>query len=76
MLWKLHSQCNTLNDRVILNHPLGSCQKVLFGERGNMGMMIVASFIVAPIAGTLLALRFKVFILIPATLACSGIDRC
>jgi hypothetical protein len=33
-----------------------------------MGMTIAASFVVAPMAGLLLALRFKVFILIPATL--------
>jgi spore maturation protein SpmA len=38
-----------------------------------MGMMIAASFIVAPIAGMLLALRFKVFILIPATLVAAAL---
>jgi hypothetical protein len=38
-----------------------------------MGMMIVVSFIVAPIAGLLLALRFKVFILIPATLLATAL---
>ena len=38
-----------------------------------MGMMIVASFIVAPIAGILLALRFKVFILIPASLLAASL---
>jgi hypothetical protein len=38
-----------------------------------MGMMIAASFIVAPIAGILLALRFKVFILIPAALLATAL---
>jgi nitrate reductase gamma subunit len=38
-----------------------------------MGMMIAASFVVAPIAGMLLALRFKVFILIPATLLAAAL---
>jgi hypothetical protein len=38
-----------------------------------MGTIIVASFIVAPIAGILLALRFKVFILIPATLLATAL---
>jgi hypothetical protein len=38
-----------------------------------MGMMIVASFVIAPIAGMLLALRFKVFILIPATLLAAAL---
>jgi hypothetical protein len=38
-----------------------------------MGMMIVASFVIAPIAGMLLALRFKVFILIPATLLAAAV---
>jgi nitrate reductase gamma subunit len=33
-----------------------------------MGMMMVASFVIAPIAGILLALRFKVLVLIPASL--------
>ena len=33
-----------------------------------MGMVMVASFVIAPIAGILLALRFKVFVLVPATL--------
>jgi nitrate reductase gamma subunit len=33
-----------------------------------MDAMMVASFVIAPIAGTLLALRFKVFILVPTTL--------
>jgi hypothetical protein len=33
-----------------------------------MGIMMIASFVIAPIAGILLALRFKVFILVPATL--------
>ena len=33
-----------------------------------MGMIMVASFVIAPIAGILLALRFKVFVLVPATL--------
>jgi hypothetical protein len=28
MVWKPPSQCNTLNDRVIPNYLLGSCQKV------------------------------------------------
>jgi hypothetical protein len=31
-------------------------------------MMMVVSFVIAPIAGILLALRFKVFVLVPATL--------
>ena len=31
-------------------------------------MMMVASFVIAPIAGILLSLRFKVFVLVPATL--------
>jgi hypothetical protein len=38
-----------------------------------MGMMIAASFVVAPIAGMLLALRFKVFILIPASLLAASL---
>ena len=29
---------------------------------------MVASFVIAPIVGILLALRFKVFVLVPATL--------
>jgi hypothetical protein len=33
-----------------------------------MGMMMVAFFVVAVIAGMLLALRFEVFALVPATL--------
>jgi hypothetical protein len=33
-----------------------------------MGMVMVGSFVIAPIAGILLALRFKVFVLVPATL--------
>jgi hypothetical protein len=33
-----------------------------------MGIMTVASFVIAPIVGTLLALRFKVPVLVPATL--------
>ena len=33
-----------------------------------MGMMMVVSFVIAPIGGILLALRFKVFVLVPATL--------
>src|SRR5262245_22039276 len=33
-----------------------------------MGMVMVASFVIAPIAGILLELRFKVFVLVPATL--------
>jgi hypothetical protein len=33
-----------------------------------MGMIVVASFIIAPIVGILLGLRFKVFVLVPATL--------
>ena len=33
-----------------------------------MGMMMVAFFVVAVIAGILLALRFTVFVLVPATL--------
>ncbi len=31
-------------------------------------MMMVVSFVIAPIGGILLALRFKVFVLVPATL--------
>jgi membrane protein DedA with SNARE-associated domain len=38
-----------------------------------MGMMIAAPFVIASIAGTLLALRFKVFVLIPATLLASAV---
>jgi hypothetical protein len=33
-----------------------------------MGMMMVALFVIAVIAGILLALRFEVFVLVPATL--------
>ena len=33
-----------------------------------MGMMMVAFFVIAVIAGILLALRFEVFVLVPATL--------
>jgi hypothetical protein len=33
-----------------------------------MGMLMVASFVIAPIVGILLALRFKVFVLVPASL--------
>jgi len=33
-----------------------------------MGMMTVAFFVIAVIAGLVLALRFKVFVLVPATL--------
>jgi hypothetical protein len=38
-----------------------------------MGMMMVASFVIAPIAGILLALRFKVFVLVPATLLAAAV---
>ena len=38
-----------------------------------MGMVMVGSFVIAPIAGILLALRFKVFVLIPATLLASAV---
>jgi membrane protein DedA with SNARE-associated domain len=33
-----------------------------------MGMMMIASFVIAVIAATLLALRFEVFVLVPVTL--------
>jgi hypothetical protein len=38
-----------------------------------MGMMMVASFVIAPIAGILLALRFKAFVLVPATLLAAAV---
>jgi hypothetical protein len=38
-----------------------------------MGVMIIAPFVIAAIAGILLALRFKVFILIPATLLAAAL---
>ena len=38
-----------------------------------MGMMMVASFVIAPIAGILLALRFRVFVLVPATLLAAAV---
>jgi hypothetical protein len=38
-----------------------------------MGMMIVAPFVIALIAGILLALRFKVFVLIPASLLAAAV---
>jgi hypothetical protein len=38
-----------------------------------MGMMMVAPFVIAPIAGILLALRFKAFVLVPATLLAAGV---
>src|SRR5262245_58816802 len=38
-----------------------------------MGMMMVASFVIAPLAGILLALRFKVFVLVPATLLAAAV---
>jgi hypothetical protein len=38
-----------------------------------MDAMMVASFVIAPIAGTLLALRFKVFIIIPAALPAAAL---
>jgi glycerol-3-phosphate acyltransferase PlsY len=38
-----------------------------------MGMMMVTSFVIAPIAGILLALRFKVFVLVPATLLAAAV---
>src|ERR1700746_581518 len=38
-----------------------------------MGMVMVGSFVIAPIAGILLALRFKVFVLIPATLLAAAV---
>jgi hypothetical protein len=38
-----------------------------------MGMMIVAPFVIAPIAGILLALRFKVFVVIPASLLAAAV---
>jgi hypothetical protein len=37
-----------------------------------MGMMMVASFVIAVIAAILLALRFTVFVLVPATLFTSA----
>ena len=40
----------------------------LTGGVRAMGMMMVAFFVIAAIAGILLALRFKVFVLVPATL--------
>jgi hypothetical protein len=36
-------------------------------------MMMIAPFVIAPIAGILLALRFKVFVLIPATLLAAAV---
>jgi hypothetical protein len=36
-------------------------------------MMIVAPFVIVPIAGILLALRFKVFVLVPATLLAASL---
>ena len=38
-----------------------------------MDAMMVASFVIAPIAGTLLALRFKVFTIIPAALLAAAL---
>ena len=38
-----------------------------------MGMLMVASFVIAPIAGILLALRFRVFVLVPATLLAAAV---
>ena len=58
---------------MILHYLFGILPESVFGKWGNMGMMIAASFIVAPIAGMLLALRFKVFILIPATLVAAAL---
>src|SRR5262245_26334787 len=36
-------------------------------------MMIVASFVIAPVAGELLELRFKDFVLVPATLLAAAV---
>jgi hypothetical protein len=38
-----------------------------------MSMVMVASFVIAPIAGILLALRFKIFVLVPATLLAAAV---
>lgn len=38
-----------------------------------MGLMTVTSFVVVPIVGILLALRFKVFVLVPAMLLAAAV---
>jgi hypothetical protein len=53
--------------RVIPSNLWGSLPKNAYLVSEAMGTTMVALFLIASIAGILLALRFKVFILIPAT---------
>jgi hypothetical protein len=64
------TRCNTLHAGMLL-----SDHRELPGVYlvRSMGMMIVAPFVIAPIAGILLALRFKVFVLIPASLLAAAV---
>jgi hypothetical protein len=52
---------------VIPSNLWGSLPKNAYLVSEAMGTTMVALFLIASIAGILLALRFKVFILIPAT---------